>query len=102
MGALPPTVPASVSCASPAGPSHSAITAQCAHILCSHFPTSTPTVSAADASKLATRPAVEVGPLLLIFITIVATIALVAYIALFDTGAAISTINSQALARLPE
>ncbi len=93
MGMLPPTIPASVSCASPAGPSHSAITAQCAHILCSHFPTSTPTVSAADASKLATCPAVKVGPLLLVFITITS----IAYIALLDTGAAISMINSQAL-----
>ncbi len=65
----------------------------CAHIPCSLFPTSTPTVSAADASKLATRPAVEVGPLLLVFITITS----IAYIALLDTGATISMINSQAL-----
>ncbi len=68
------------------------------HILCSHFTTSTPTISAADALKLATCPAVEVGLLLLVFITI----AGIAYIALFDTGAAISTINSQALMHLPE
>ncbi len=38
------------------------------------------------------------GPLLLIFVTIAGT----SYIALFDTGAAISTINLQALSCLPE
>ncbi len=38
------------------------------------------------------------GPLLLIFVTIAGT----SYIALFDTGAAVSTINLQALSCLPE
>ncbi len=97
MGALPLTPTASTSSAVLAASVHSASSCQCERTLCSLRLTAS--AAATEANKVATsRLAREVGPLLLVLVTI----ASVAYIALFDTGSAISTINLSALARLPD